>query len=314
MRAIGLLSFALIVATGCKDRGSQESSTKDVEDTQQINFIPSENKFFVICRDDRRHLGQKNALVTKEQLKDVCEEVAPGGTGNSGNTGTSGAPTDFTSCPNVPEKVKALNVAFSPAFLQQSSQLAPALAKQQLCVGLLTGLKNMVAASATLFSFLTGEKTGAPVLIIIDGKDTPVSYEAENFALTLPSKINQQTNDLVEKALADQGVSFCSGKRALGACWFLTQPGAGCDVTCTASGLSYDDQTRTLVGSEGSLANCQDVGKLFGFAPGGDTSCGGGLSGCFFNAGDGNATRRCASPQTVGNANASGYTRICACQ
>lgn len=192
----GLLALSAIVAlaSGCKPR-VDGSEAKDLTDTQQINYVPSENKFFVICREGRTHRGEKNAFVTKEELKTVCEDQ---GGGNPPPTGGGGQNPqgDLSACPTLPEKVKKLNVALAPSYNQEVANLAPALRQQRLCVGIVNGLKSLTEQQK-MFEFLSGAGGNAQILIVIEKADTPVRYAEEDFALFIPSKITDDTVNAV---------------------------------------------------------------------------------------------------------------------
>jgi hypothetical protein len=112
-------------------------------------------------------------------------------------------------------------------------------------------------------------------------------------------------------------VTPCSAGLAFGgACWFTGgQLGQSCDQVCAGEGLTYDEATRTVAGSDGADADCLALLNLFGFPSQwiGGVECfevGGGCSSMPIEFVSG----RCISPPTTADANQPSVARICACQ
>ena len=111
-----------------------------------------------------------------------------------------------------------------------------------------------------------------------------------------------------------------------GACWklggwnvFAGVP-LDCNQVCAGVGLTYDDATRTVAGSDGTDANCEAVLTALGavFEPGFDApsaTCSAGL-GCFSDVlldGSFPGEGRCAIPATAATATKPWVRRACAC-
>ncbi|MGE0175146.1 MAG: hypothetical protein AB7T49_20290 [Oligoflexales bacterium] len=127
-----ILTVIILVSylAGCKH--SDHSSTKDVEDTEAINYVPSENKFYVKCREGKLHHGQRSVIVSKEELSTVCEEDASGGGGGGGGSG--GGNGDFLAeCGALPAAIADVSIGIShnaATYLQNQPQV---VRKKVLC-------------------------------------------------------------------------------------------------------------------------------------------------------------------------------------
>jgi hypothetical protein len=113
----------------------------------------------------------------------------------------------------------------------------------------------------------------------------------------------------------------CAGFQYGGACWFLGATGDTCSTTCALEGLVYDGATRTVAGSEGTNAACQEildgVGAV-GSGLQGDYACDVGW-GCnvFISSGFPpiGFRARCTAPTTVPDASGGGALQlVCACR
>ncbi len=102
----------------------------------------------------------------------------------------------------------------------------------------------------------------------------------------------------------------CDGHEFAGGCWYADD-GLSCDQICANQGMSYSELTRTVAGSDGSVANCQALIAHFGWPqPFNNLSCNDGF-GC---ARDNTQTAFCSSPTTNSTATCASCGRICACE
>lgn len=318
LRAMAVVVLALTACKSPNGRGDA-SAVKDLEDTQQVNYVPGDNKYFVICREGKLHKGNKNAIVTKEELKDVCEDQASGGGGNlpppsGGGGGNVGIGADLASCGTLPEKVKALTIAFSPAYSVQQAAVAPAVAKQQLCIGTVNGLKTLAEKSPSLFKFLTGEVSQNPILVLIDVKDAAVAYVAEDFVLTVPSKISEQTVEQVGAALESSNVSLCADNtmKVDKSCWYKLEVNISCAEHCAKLQQVPDQKNITFAGTGGTIAGCSAVAGAWGFGPATDEGgCDPKDIGCSWQNG---VAVRCTASATTQEGKHPSRARFCACK
>jgi hypothetical protein len=104
------------------------------------------------------------------------------------------------------------------------------------------------------------------------------------------------------------------GEDIAGSCWYLGNDGETCDQACTNhGGQTYDPATKSYAGSDGTLAQCEEVATALGvlFNTSGDTNGAAGM-GCAA-APSADLLIRDVNP-TTSNASVSGFVRICACQ
>jgi hypothetical protein len=109
-----------------------------------------------------------------------------------------------------------------------------------------------------------------------------------------------------------------SGRLVGGVCWYMAGDEADdCNQTCAGVGRTYNEATRTFAGSDGTLANCNDVARAFWpIGPGAVD-----LSGCttgrgcamYFDPDSGFYPSRCVTPATTAAAGGDLNLRLCAC-
>lgn len=102
-------------------------------------------------------------------------------------------------------------------------------------------------------------------------------------------------------------------------CWFLGAPGQSCTQTCAAHGLAYDDNTRTVAGSDATDNGtvCNILGNILD-SPGtfANDTCATPAQpgiGCIIDPGTPPGGVRCTQPTTNADAAALDSERICAC-
>ena len=100
----------------------------------------------------------------------------------------------------------------------------------------------------------------------------------------------------------------------LAGCWFLGSAGQSCTEVCASNGLVYDDNTRTVAGSDGTMDACMTLQSVFSVMtnPCVSESCTGGF-GCSYDT-DAKTPLYCTSPPTTADAANGLIERVCACQ
>jgi len=126
-----------------------------------------------------------------------------------------------------------------------------------------------------------------------------------SLAMALPAKAEV----LVESCLN-------TGTKVVGAfpgCWFLGDVGQSCTDLCTSKGLVYDENTRTVAGSDGTMDACMTLQSVLGVLVGGcqPLLCADGL-GCSYDT-DNTTPLYCTSPPTTADAASGDIERVCAC-
>jgi len=107
-----------------------------------------------------------------------------------------------------------------------------------------------------------------------------------------------------------------TGTKVIGAfpgCWFLGDPGQSCTEVCTSNGLVYDENTRTVAGSDGTMDACMTLQGILGVLTGGCVpgACTDGF-GCSYDTATKNPLY-CTSPPTTADAANVDIERVCAC-
>ena len=119
-------------------------------------------------------------------------------------------------------------------------------------------------------------------------------------------------------AKAEVAIESClnTGKQVVGdlpGCWFLGGVGQSCTEVCTSKALVYDEKTRTVAGSDGTMDNCMTLQNILGVLVGGcqPLLCTDGL-GCSYDT-DAKTPLYCTSPPTTADAANGVIERVCAC-
>jgi len=96
-------------------------------------------------------------------------------------------------------------------------------------------------------------------------------------------------------------------------CWFLSDAGQSCTDVCGSKGLVYDEKTRTVAGSDGSMDACMTLQMVLGafVPPCLPIECGDGL-GCSYNVKT-QIPSQCMVPPTTADAATVDIERVCAC-
>lgn len=314
MRATWTVLFFLL-AVACNTPQKPGSKAQSLEDTTQVQYLPAEGKFFVQCRDGRSHKGSRNALVTKPELTTVCE--GPAILDNEMEAlpfNTNITQPDINTCEGLTQAAHQLNIAFTPDYIVAYNNLTPTIRKQQLCVGSV-GVMNTLAKNTALFKLLVGDTLSAAVLTVLDVPTGAVRFDQSNMMLTIPSKMDATVQLAIESEFAEQQISFCTGKRLDGACWFLGAPHMSCAATCAVNSMVYDIRTQSWAGAGGSDENCQRLADAWALPfNGADDDCfmSGLAVGCHNYLGQG--VKRCVGQPTTAEATNLTVKRFCACR
>ncbi len=321
---VSLLAFALAVnvISGCKARKDGASQVKSEDDIQpgEMQWVGSEKKWAITCREGRLHKGYRSTLIRTEDLAKACEEIDPnsgsgGGGGGGGGVvvvqpGPAGEWDLALKCPNRPEKIKKVNFALGNTWIAELIAMPPALATQQLCTGFVSKFNQILSASDSLFKALTGESNGgAAILVIVEKGGTAVAYDASAFVLTVPWKIDDASIDGIASAMG-ASVNLCGEKSAYiaKACWYPTLTKAeSCIQACARIVKSYDTRTASLAGEPGGTnENCAAIAAQFGQGFGGQNQNCEQAQGCGYIV-NGAKAFRCVGKNTTGDATGGQY-------
>ncbi len=196
--------LAIVVQmVSCRTTPAAKSELEDIRDVRRVTLVRSgqgqrsEEIAYITCArgwvDTRT--GTSELAVSwsdvegrsQEDLQHIyCTRRVGGAGGGSGGGGVQPGPA-LAVCSNVSARVSELNVSYTPEFIDQWRRQQPSVREQQLCVGVVGTLTQLVDDSCR-YERLTG-RIGARALILVGTHHQGPTFDENVRTLMIPSVI-----------------------------------------------------------------------------------------------------------------------------